>query len=139
MASPHENMYRINTFLIMEKRKRGHPPLQKNIEEYVITAAMKNPGMKRLALAEKVEQELKEKGLNPPAQATMFKLFQKAPDKTEEDKPWSIGKSVEYHLSPEATSDLLLLWSWFLAAGLEFTIRDAKWACYLRDVGKHWG
>jgi len=122
----------------MEKRKRGHPPLPKNIEEYVITAAMKNPDMKRLALAEKVKQELEDKGLTPPARATMLKLFQKAPDKTEEDKPWSLGKSVQYGLSPEASDDLILMWSWCLAAGLEFTIRHAKWVCYLRNAWKGW-
>ena len=51
-----------------------------------------------------------------------------------EDKPWSIGKSVQFNLSPEATADLLQIWAFCLAAGREFTIRQAKWACYLRTT-----
>ena len=57
-----------------------------------------------------------------------------APEKEAEDKPWSLAKSIEYNFSPEATADLLNLSRWCLAAGLPFTIRHAKWACYLRDA-----
>ena len=118
----------------MEKRKQGRPSLPRNIEEYVITAAMKNPSMKRLALVDKVEKELRELKLTPPAKDTMLKLFQKAPKPGEEDKPWSLAKSVEYTLNPEATEDLLGIWSYCLAADREFTIRQAKWVCYLRST-----
>jgi len=64
----------------------------------------------------------------------MLKLFQKAPKPGEEDKPWSIGKSVQFGLSHEATGDLLEVWAASLAIGREFTIRQAKWACYLRSA-----
>lgn len=122
----------------MEKRKRGRPGTPQNIEEYVIIAALKNPGMKRLALVDKVENELKEKGFKPPGKDKMLKLFQKAPKPGDEDKPWNLAKSVEYHLSPEATGDLLRVWAFCLAAGREFTIRQAKWACYLRNAPYAW-
>lgn len=118
----------------MEKRKQGRPPLPRNIEEYVITAAMKNPGMKRLALVDKVEKELRELKLTPPAKDTMLKLFQKAPKPGKEDVQWSLAKSVEHGFSPEATSHLFNVWSFCLAAGFEFTVRQAKWVCYLRST-----
>jgi len=117
----------------MEKRKRGRPEIPQNIQEYCITAAMKYPNMPRKELVAKVERELQEKGLKPPGKDKMLKLFQQAPDKTDEDKPWSIGKSVQYGLSTEATSDLLRLQRFCLAAGLEFTVRQAKWGCYLHN------
>ncbi len=118
----------------MEKRKKGRPPIPKNIEEYVITAAMKHPGMKRLALADKVTQELKDKGLTPPAQATMLKLFQKAPDKTEEDKPWSIAASKKYGIPPEANGDLFSIWRISLAISSPISIRQARWIANIRYI-----
>jgi len=62
----------------MGKRKRGRQPLPRNIEEYVITASNEEPGMKRLALAEKVEQELKERALTT-CSSNVFKTFSKSP------------------------------------------------------------
>jgi len=129
----------------MEKRKRGRQPIDSNIAEYCITAAMNNKGMKRLALFYQVKEELeemKEKRIIPkdsviPKKDKMFELFQKAPNPIEEDKPWCVGESFRRKFPPEATDDLLRIWSFCSAAGLEFTIRQAKWACYLRNWSKY--
>jgi len=62
----------------MEKRKRGRPPIPKNVGEYCITEAMKHPDMPRKELAAKVEMELKAMQLKPPGKDKMLKLFQMA-------------------------------------------------------------
>ena len=118
----------------MEKRKIGRPSLPKNIVEYCIAAAIQNPDMARKELVAKIEMELRAKKLKPPSKDKMLKLFQMAPEKTDQDNPWSIAKSLQYGLSSEATGDLLDIWSSCLAVGRDFTIRQAKWACYLRSA-----
>jgi len=122
----------------MEKRKRGRPPIPKNVEEYCITEAMKHPDMPRKELAAKVEMELKAMQHKPPGKDKMLKLFQMAPEPGAEDMPWSVAKSLIYRLSPDATGDLLRVLAFCLAAGREFTIRQAKWACYLRTAPYGW-
>ena len=57
---------------------------------------------------------------------------------SDEDSKWNVGISKKLGLPPEATRDLLNIWAFSLAAGLDFTIRQAKWVCYLRSVGYTW-
>lgn len=52
----------------------------------------------------------------------------------DEDKPWSIGASVEYRLPPEANRDLFDIWRASLAMGSPISIRQAKWIVHIRNL-----
>ena len=54
--------------------------------------------------------------------------------KKDVDRPWSLGSSADYGLSPEATQDLLDLQMWCILTGRTLTIRQAIWADRLRTV-----
>jgi len=43
-----------------------------------------------------------------------------------------LGASKQSGLPPEATQDLVNVWAYCLAIGHEFTVRQARWVCYLR-------
>ncbi len=52
------------------------------------------------------------------------------------DIPWSLGESAKdkYHISPEATDELLRVWRYCLTTNNEFTMRQAQWVVRLCNV-----
>jgi len=55
-------------------------------------------------------------------------------DEKYDDAEWNLGLSKQLKLSPEASGDLLGVWAFCLPRDTEFTVRQAKWVCYLRST-----
>ena len=85
-----------------------------------------------LSTVEKKLAEWRRNQTIPPAKAILPR--EKGPLGLE--APWSLGVSAqpEYGITPESTGDLLAVWSYCLAIGLVFTIREAKWVMRLRNA-----
>ena len=89
-------------------------------------------------IAYKVREHLgKEKSKNYtwPSDITVRERLRKIRAReSEEDKPWSLGVSVQHNMPPEASHDLMKIRRWCEVVGMTFTIREALWVCYLRGV-----
>jgi len=122
----------------------GRNPIDKKIDNRIRTRAVAEIGRDRTRLANELEAEFVNKGTrNVPSIEVMKRIISnaraKANTRSDEskalDEPWNLGMSIKYNFPPEATKDLIDVWALCFAAGREFTVRQAKWVCYLRLTG----
>lgn len=61
-------------------------------------------------------------------------LESRSRDQKELDDPWTIGSTVKHGIRSEAMPVVLRIWKLCVAAGVPFTIREAKWVDQLRSL-----
>jgi hypothetical protein len=119
------------------------PIITDAIEFQIVSIHRDYPKMTAREIREEVSYKLRmeKPSLAPgfPSLSSVQKVlasYNKGENKSyDEDKPWSLGMSVKHKLQPEATEDLLQIEYLCLAAGRVFTVRQARWVCYLRNSG----
>jgi len=108
---------------------------------------MKRTGLEPTAkeVSETVTKKLQESGKNylhaPGVRKTQDilkqsrKTLESRPiERKELDGPWTIGTTIKYPISSEAMLSVLRVWKLCVAAGVPFTIREAKWVAQLHTL-----
>jgi hypothetical protein len=95
----------------------------------------KYPDMPRTKLAEKIANDLFDRR-TPPEIEVLEKLISRYRNAITgpEDEPWSLATLDSYPIPPEALPAVLEVFRYNLKEGLDFTIRQAKWASRLSAI-----
>jgi hypothetical protein len=108
-------------------------------EDHLIIAEWardKYPDMPRTKLAEMIAKDLF-KNRAPPQIEVLEKLisrYRNAITTSPEDETWSLATLDSYPIPPEALPAVLEVFRYNLKEGLDFTIRQAKWASRLSAI-----
>lgn len=134
---------------LMKKNKRGRPSIKPFIKILISEKATTDRKMPRLALAVELKQLIEEIGEVPPTEETIIQMISKSRrvDHYPEDDPWSLATLEQYPLAPEAIPSVLKVWVYHeehyweevseeKEPGMQFSIRDAKWAARLYSAIK---
>jgi hypothetical protein len=133
---------------LMKKNKKGRPPIKPSIECLIYEKATTYRNRPRKALAIELYKFIKEEmGEVPPTEETIIKMVSEARhiDHFPEDELWSLATLERYPIEPEALPAVLKVWVYHeehyweevseeKEPGMQFSIRDAKWAARLYSV-----
>ena len=110
--------------------------LTKPVIDLVARESAASPETDRRALAARLQHRIGLMQEVPPSRETLVKMISGfrncATD--DADRPWTLAESVAEGFPPDATPTLLTMWRYCHALGKPFSVRQAKWAVYLRTV-----
>jgi hypothetical protein len=124
----------------------GGPRIVPEVEKLVISTwlELRRKGLEPTAkeVSEIVKKKLEEQGKNylhaPEVRKTQEILKEarkqeesRSDERKELDKPWTIGSTVNYPISPEALPYVFRVWKLCFAASVLFSIREARWVAQL--------
>jgi hypothetical protein len=109
------------TWLIMNKK--GQKPTAKEVMKYV-DAQLKAEN----------KHHLRTPGIRKTQNILMLarkELEKRSEEQKELDTPWTVGSAIRHGINPEAMPAVLRVWRLNMAAGIQLTVREARWVAQL--------